>query len=85
MKDTDFEGLADLHNVQMLPLQSQLKSQLIQDVGTIRSDYCLPLKPDATPFVIMSRRKLPLPLCNRTQAELREMQQLGAICEIHEQ
>lgn len=58
--------------------------QLFQGLGTLKGDYCLRIRRDATPFAVTSPRRVPLPLYARTRDELQEMERLGVISRVQE-
>ncbi|XP_064482891.1 uncharacterized protein K02A2.6-like [Ornithodoros turicata] len=77
--------LARIYNVRPKLLQPlSAYPQLFRCLGTIRGDYCLRLRSDATPFAITSPRRVLLPLYAQTRTELREMERLGVITEVQE-
>ena len=59
-------------------------SDLFTGLGTFTGEYTIRLKPDAVPHAIHTPRKVPLPLKDAVEKELRHMEELGVISKVSE-
>ena len=55
---------------------------LYKGLGNLEEEYKIELKPDAAPFALYTPRIIPLPLRDKVQKELRQMEELGVISKI---
>ena len=56
--------------------------ELFQDLGTLKGDYQIQLKPDAKPYALYTARNVPMPLRGRVKQELERMEKLGVISKV---
>ncbi|XP_064486023.1 uncharacterized protein K02A2.6-like [Ornithodoros turicata] len=81
----DLRLLAQIDNVENMSVNPRKDyPQLFRGLGVIEGDYCLRVKSGTIPFAVTSPRKVPLPLYESTQEELREMERLGVISRVEE-
>jgi len=55
---------------------------LFGGLGIMANEYDIHLKPDAKPHALFTARHVPIPLREKVQAELQEMQRLGVISKV---
>ena len=56
--------------------------QLFQGLGTMKGEYEIRLKPNATPHALFTARNVPIPLREKVREELHRMETLGVISKV---
>lgn len=75
--------VARLDNVDANILK-RMYPKLCQGLGMVRQPYTIKLKPNVTPFSLVTPRRVPLPLLGKVKKELERMEQLGVITKVKE-
>ena len=56
--------------------------ELFHELGTVKEEYEIKLKPNAKPYSLFSARRVPIPLWDKVQAELQQMEAGGVISRV---
>lgn len=56
--------------------------ELFQGLGTMKAEYEIKLKPEAKPYALFSARRIPIPLHDKVEQELKQMEATGVISKV---